>query len=132
MSAPNAKAVHGSSDAHILLAVASYLLEPKKIQRGSRVINKATGPTMAAKLALEKKAATKKAKPAVANEKNRMNRNKYNLEEYCITPQSVNVTKIAIITDDSDAVITHDSHWPNGRTPRIDNVSYTCEATEWN
>mmetsp|Transcript_4872 Transcript_4872/g.7200 ORF Transcript_4872/g.7200 Transcript_4872/m.7200 type:complete len:160 (+) Transcript_4872:1692-2171(+) len=72
MSAPNAKAVQGNNDAHFLLCIASYLFVPKKIQRGSIVINKATGPTIAARFALEKKAAMKNAKPAVAKEKNKM------------------------------------------------------------
>lgn len=74
-------------------------------------------------MALEKKAAMKNAKPLTEKEKSKMYRNRYDVDEYLMTLDSVNVTRIAIIRADIEAVIIHENHCASGLTPRIDNVS---------
>lgn len=50
------------------------------------------------------------------------------VDEYIMTLESVKVTKIAIINEDINALISHDSQRAKGRTPRINKVSYSKNA----
>ena len=125
MSAPNANAVHGKSDASLFEVIASYRFDPKKMKRGKRVAKSAIGPTIAASLALEKKLAITKQKPIVAVENNPMKVKRYAGDE-CIKTfvDNVTVTRIAITKKMMLVVTTQESQCAQGRTPRMKSVSF--------